>query len=67
MRVRNEHWDYLVNYAEQHPEIITNRTDNIANGRQKLNEIWKKLTNDLNSLGYGEKSVGDWRKVSPLK
>lgn len=63
MRVRNDHWEFMINFAETHPEIITNRCEK-ENGRQKLNNLWAQLVNELNSMGYGEKSVGDWRKVS---
>ncbi|XP_018563682.1 uncharacterized protein LOC111691300 isoform X2 [Anoplophora glabripennis] len=62
MRVTAEHWKAFLDLAEENSELITNRF-NGANGRLKINELWKKTTNILNSLGYGSKSTEEWRRA----
>lgn len=62
MRVKNEHWAYFISFAEEHPELVTNKFTG-ATGRASLNNLWQHITNGLNSLGFGEKTVDEWRKV----
>lgn len=57
MRVGNEHWEYLINFTENHSEIITNRSEK-ENGRQTLNAIWVQLVMELHSgIWYRQESL----------
>lgn len=62
MRVRQEHWDLLLVMCERNPELITNKF-NGSEGKAKGHALWKTVTQQLNSLGFGEKSTENWRKV----
>ncbi|KAK5642872.1 hypothetical protein RI129_003755 [Pyrocoelia pectoralis] len=62
MRVNNDHWDVLLDFSEKHREIITNRATGL-DGRQHLNKLWTELANQLNCLGFGAKSVEEWKKT----
>ncbi|KAJ8929635.1 hypothetical protein NQ314_011483 [Rhamnusium bicolor] len=62
MRVTNDHWNVLIQFAENHNEIITNRFHGL-NGRQSCSKLWTDLTEQLNALGYGEKTTEEWKKT----
>lgn len=63
MRVRAEHWQLLLSFCETNPELITNRF-NGSEGKAKGQALWQTVATKLNSLGFGEKTVEGWRKVS---
>lgn len=63
MRVKVEHWQLLLSFCETNEELITNRFSGIE-GRAKANALWQNVATKLNSLGFGEKSVEGWKKVS---
>lgn len=56
MRVTNDHWKVLLDFAEINQEIITNRFVGM-HGKSNCNRLWTELATQLNSLGYGEKST----------
>ncbi|XP_072382191.1 uncharacterized protein [Diabrotica undecimpunctata] len=62
MRVNADHWAILLDFAEKNPSIITNRFPG-CNGKEKVTELWKQLSNKLNALGYGEKTTAEWKKT----
>ncbi|XP_072389572.1 uncharacterized protein [Diabrotica undecimpunctata] len=62
MRVRMKHWEMLLSFCEEYPELITNKF-NGSEGRAKGIAVWQTVTTKLNSLGYGEKSIEGWRKT----
>lgn len=62
MRVRTEHWALLLSICEKNPELITNRF-NGPEGKSKGHILWQNVAQQLNSLGFGEKTKEDWRKV----
>uniref|UniRef100_A0A6P7GXW9 Regulatory protein zeste n=1 Tax=Diabrotica virgifera virgifera TaxID=50390 RepID=A0A6P7GXW9_DIAVI len=62
MRVNADHWAIILDFAEKNPSIITNRFPG-CNGKEKLTELWKQLSNKLNALGYGEKTTAEWKKT----
>lgn len=61
MRVNVDHWNVLLDFAEKHPAIITQKFQGV-HGRQNHIELWDELSNKLNSLGYGEKTIKEWKK-----
>lgn len=63
MRVRSEHWEVLLSSCEENPQLITNRFSGFE-GRAKGNALWQNIAIKLNSMGFGEKTVDGWRKVS---
>ncbi|KAJ8959531.1 hypothetical protein NQ314_006268 [Rhamnusium bicolor] len=65
MRVTAEHWKRILEIAEENPKLITNQFCG-SNGKANLNTLWQSVVNSLNSLGYGEKSVAEWRKVKSV-
>nr|CAH7753540.1 unnamed protein product [Callosobruchus chinensis] len=65
MRVRSEHWQVILEFCEQNTELLGGKF-NSSQGKAKANQLWLTLANRLNSLGFGEKSVESWRKVSKL-
>ncbi|XP_050497713.1 uncharacterized protein LOC126878857 [Diabrotica virgifera virgifera] len=62
MRVQAVHWEMLLSFCEENPQLITNKF-NSSEGRAKAVAMWQTIANRLNSLGYGEKSVEGWRKT----
>lgn len=62
MRVRPEHWSLLLDISERNKEIITNKF-NGPEGKTRGNALWQNIANELNSLGFGEKSKEEWRRV----
>lgn len=62
MRVTNDQWNLLVSFAETHPQIITNKFHG-KDGKQQKTKLWGELMEKLNSLGYGKKSLDDWKRV----
>lgn len=65
MRVRTEHWQLLLGICEKNPELITNKF-NGPDGKAKGHALWQSVTQKLNSLGFGEKTTEEWRRVSNL-
>ncbi|KAK5650253.1 hypothetical protein RI129_001282 [Pyrocoelia pectoralis] len=62
MRVTSDHWQLLLSFATNHKEIITNKFIGM-NGRENSVILWKNLTTQLNGLGFGEKTVDEWKKT----
>ncbi|KAF5299406.1 hypothetical protein FQA39_LY11552 [Lamprigera yunnana] len=62
MRVTSDHWQLLLSFATNHKEIITNKFMG-PNGREKSAILWKNLATHLNGLGFGEKTVDEWKKT----
>lgn len=62
MRVRLEHWTLLLDICEKNSELITNKF-NGPEGKAKGHTLWQHVAHRLNSLGFGEKSKEDWRRV----
>lgn len=63
MRVRHEHWSAFLELAECNPEIITNKFIGV-NARNRSVSLWERVKVSLNSLGFGEKTVEEWKKVA---
>ncbi|XP_071576516.1 uncharacterized protein [Temnothorax nylanderi] len=61
MRVTEDHWATLVEYAEENNEIVTNQLLG-PRGREMLRQKWDILTILLNSIGKGSKTVTEWKK-----
>lgn len=61
MRLNNEHYEVIVNYAEKYPVIITNKFVGL-NSKEKTHKLWETLVNQLNSLGYGALSIGEYKR-----
>ena len=62
MKVNQNHWLCFLEEAEKRPELITGRFFGVA-GRATANTLWTDLSTKLNSLGYGQKTTEEWRKV----
>ncbi|XP_030764852.1 uncharacterized protein LOC115889077 [Sitophilus oryzae] len=62
MRIQSDHWAVILDFAEQHPEIITNKSKSLK-GREVLQQSWKELTVMLNSPGMGEKKTEECKKT----
>ena len=60
--MREEHWEVLVSFLEQHKELATGRFLG-PNGKQKHKNLWNELSLKLNSLGFGQRSSDKWQKV----
>lgn len=65
MRLRSEHHEIILNFAELFPQIITNRFIGL-NARQENNQRWQTLANHLNALGFGNLSVPEYKRVSKI-
>ncbi|XP_077256450.1 uncharacterized protein LOC143894180 [Temnothorax americanus] len=61
MRVTEDHWATLVEYAEENNEIVTNQLLG-PRRREMLCQKWDILTILLNSIGNGSKTVTEWKK-----
>ncbi|KAJ8913912.1 hypothetical protein NQ315_005709 [Exocentrus adspersus] len=62
MRVTSQHWEEFLSVAERHPALITSKF-NGAQGKAKGNALWTSVATKLNSLGFGEKCVAEWRRA----
>lgn len=62
MKVNQDHWNAFLDFAEINSAILTNKF-NGATGRARATTLWQRVTENLNSLGYGIKSTDEWRKV----
>lgn len=65
MKVNATHWKELLDFAENHPDIITLKWGKIQD-RKDLLSLWKEISIKLNNMGMGIKSIKQWRKVSNL-
>ncbi|KYN22231.1 hypothetical protein ALC57_05378 [Trachymyrmex cornetzi] len=61
MKVQNKHWELFLNFAEQHPEILTGKFTS-ANAKQAQQNLWQTVTTQLNALGLGEKTATKWKE-----
>ncbi|KAJ8913348.1 hypothetical protein NQ315_017503 [Exocentrus adspersus] len=61
-RANNAIWDVMLDFFENHPEMITKKFT-AADGKKKQECLWKKLVENLNSLGFGIKPVAKWQKT----
>lgn len=48
MRLTAEHHETIVTFAEEHPEIITNKFSSSLDGKQKQQWLWEQLMLKLN-------------------
>ncbi|CAH1105449.1 unnamed protein product [Psylliodes chrysocephalus] len=62
MRVTTSHWQLFLELAEQFPALITSKF-NGPQGKAQGNELWKTVAARLNGLGYGEKTILEWRRA----
>lgn len=61
-KVREVHWQIVTDYMENHPDFAKGRL-NHSEARLQYRKMWEELTEQLNSAGYGQKSVEKWQKV----
>ncbi|CAH1106695.1 unnamed protein product [Psylliodes chrysocephalus] len=61
-RTHSFQWSTLVDFIEQHPEMVTHKFVGI-NGRENFNKLWEELTTLLNSTGFGSKDCKKWQEV----
>lgn len=61
-KTNTSQWLVLVEFLEQHPEMLTKKFEG-ANGKQHCFELWNEVTNQLNSMGFGEKTAKKWQEV----
>ncbi|XP_052754084.1 myb-related transcription factor, partner of profilin [Galleria mellonella] len=57
-----EQVDTLLTFLEEHQELARGRCRN-AEGRTRSNQLWVRLTDELNALGGCTKTVKQWQKV----
>lgn len=62
-KVRDQHWEIIINFMEAHPNLAVGRLD-VPNARDVQRKLWQELSEELNALGYGEKSSDKWQKVN---
>ncbi|CAH1106947.1 unnamed protein product [Psylliodes chrysocephalus] len=60
--VTTSHWQLFLELAEQFPALITSKF-NGPQGKAQGNELWKTIAARLNGLGYGEKTILEWRRA----
>lgn len=61
-RLKEDHLTVLLDFMENHPDLATGRLS-VTNAKEKFRELWMELSNILNSLGYGTRTVEKWQKV----
>ncbi|KAK9709253.1 Myb/SANT-like DNA-binding domain [Popillia japonica] len=61
MKVKPTQWNIMLEFLEEHPQLITQKFDGI-NGREEYNKLWAELSNKLNAMGLGSKSVEKWQR-----
>jgi hypothetical protein len=54
----------VVNYIEAHPVLVKSKFANARGDNSDVKRLWQSLTNQLNSLGYGTKTVQQWQQVN---
>lgn len=58
-----EHWTVIINYCELYPNMLKNKFGHSDGDSLELKQRWQELTHQLNSLGYGKKSMEKWQLV----
>ncbi|XP_018578587.1 uncharacterized protein LOC108916773 isoform X2 [Anoplophora glabripennis] len=56
-----EHWSTIVQYCEMYPQIIKSKFENFQGDKRDIRNLWEELTDQLNGLGYGKKSIEKWQ------
>ncbi|VEN44926.1 unnamed protein product [Callosobruchus maculatus] len=62
-KLRDEHWETMLTFFEAHPDLSHGRLKGL-NARERAKQLWAELSQKLNSLGFGERSVDKWQKVA---
>lgn len=63
-KCNNEHWSVIVQYFEMYPQIMKSKFENFHGDKKNIRNLWEELTEQLNGLGYGKKSLEKWQLVS---
>ncbi|VEN45295.1 unnamed protein product [Callosobruchus maculatus] len=53
----------MLTFFEAHPDLSHGRLKGL-NARERAKQLWAELSQKLNSLGFGERSVDKWQKVA---
>lgn len=61
MKVQSKHWELFLNFAEQHPQILTGKFKSL-NAKQEDQKLWQTIATQLNALGLGEKTAIKWKE-----
>lgn len=64
-KVRDQHWEVMITFMEAYPSLATGRLD-VPNAREIHKKLWQELAEQLNAIGYGEKSSDKWQKVNKI-
>lgn len=62
-KLKADHLLTMVEFMENNREFATGRLT-VLNAREKFRALWQELTNLLNALGYGSRTVEKWQKVN---
>lgn len=62
-KTRPEHWEIIINYLEEYPNLLRGKFDQFDSDAVNMKNIWEKMSQHLNSLGYGQKSSEKWQLV----
>lgn len=62
MKTNVAHWMLLVDFLEEHPEMVTHAFVGI-DARENYKKLWKQIAIQLNSLGHGTKTPEKWIEV----
>lgn len=63
MKTRPEQWAVILDFLEEHPELVTNKYVGHTGDRLNVNKLWQSLTTQLNCMGFGIKSTEKWKEV----
>lgn len=66
-KASNEHWQLVINFMELYPELIKNKFNSKDSDKIHINKKWQELAENLNALGYGNKTVEKWQLVNELE
>lgn len=66
-KIREVHWEVIFDYMSRNPDFCRGRINNSPENRKAYNNMWRELTEKLNSLGFGQKPCEKWQKVYNFK
>lgn len=61
-----QQWKIVMDFVEEYPMLLKSHLTNSGDS-SRIATLWEELARRLNSMGFGERSVGKWKVVRYTK
>ncbi|XP_050316154.1 uncharacterized protein LOC126750555 [Anthonomus grandis grandis] len=61
-KINENHLRVFVEFMEENPDLARGRLS-CSNAKEQFKRLWAKLANNLNSLGYGTRTIEKWQRT----